>query len=217
MDSNAPINNQITPSDSKAEDVVYSYLIDNIDSDYYEIGKHCLISEVFNIKNDVLVDKYRHFCLLFFSDEYLQKCDFFNNDLSKTHFDFVIFSKENHMPVLIIEINGSTHLTQFGKIMMDSYKAAHSQSNFIPLITIPLYRPYTDAEIHEILQNAIFAINVRAAIPAYCPQCGEKLGLRKNKTSNAQFYFCPNCKVPNSTKSKTYSLYKIPLLLKKQS
>lgn len=68
MDTNKSLNNQKSTNDSIAEDVVYSYLVDNIDSEYYEIRTHCLISEVFNIQNNLLVEKYRHFCLLFFNE-----------------------------------------------------------------------------------------------------------------------------------------------------
>lgn len=98
------------------------------------------------------------------------------------------------MPVLFLEVNGGTHLTIPGKVIMDSFKLALSQSKSIPLIRIPLYKSYTEEEIHAMLQQALSEINIRKALPAYCPQCGNRLKTLTNKQTKAYFYICNKCK-----------------------
>lgn len=126
---------------------------------------------------------------------------------------FVIFTKEFHMPVLFLEVNGGTHLTIPGKVIMDSFKLALSQSKSIPLIRIPLYKSYTEEEIHAMLQQVLSEINIRKALPAYCPQCGNRLKTLTNKQTKAYFYICNKCKGADEVKNKTYSLDDIPLFL----
>lgn len=197
---------------SEAENLIFSYLEKIINPDYYIVEMHSSLSSVLNIDQNVLIEKYRHFSLLFFDDVALQESNFMNNDLSITHFDFVIFTKDSHLPLLIIEVNGSTHLTETRKIIMDSFKLALSKSKLIPFITIPLYQYYEDNDIYEIVKKAISEINVRKALPAYCT-CGAKLQMRQNSETKAHFYFCPICKRTDSNKSKTYSLNDFPLLI----
>lgn len=199
--------------DSPAEEIVYTYLEEMISSKYV-IETHCPLFAVLNCEQKALIEKFRHFCLLFFDDNDIQKSNFLKNDISKTHFDFVIYTKDSHMPILFIEVNGSTHLNVSRKIMMDSFKSALAQSKSIPLIVIPLYKSYTNDEIYEILQNTLSEINIRKALPAYCLQCGSRLELRTNTKTKANFYICKKCKGSDETKNKTYSLDDIPLFLK---
>ena len=76
------------------------------------------LSTVFNIESEGLQEKYKSFCKIFFDVQPEEN----NNDLSQTHFDFVIAKKDQKeksfdekerllRPVLIIEVNGSFHLT----------------------------------------------------------------------------------------------------------
>lgn len=195
--------------DSKAEEIIYSYLPQMINSEHYTIETHCSLFTVLNYEQKELIGKFRQFCLSFFDDDDLQENNFLKNDISKTHFDFVIFTKDFHMPILFIEVNGSTHLTMRGKVMMDSFKLALCQSNSIPLVVIPLYKSYTEDEIHEMLQSTLSEINIRKVLPAYCPECGKRLKMLTNKQSKANFYICEKCK----TRDKTYNLDDIPLIL----
>ena len=199
--------------DSKAEEIVYEYLKSVISLENYTIEMHCSIFDVLNCEQKELIDKYRHFCLLFLEDEELQQSNFIKNDISQTHFDFVIFTKEFHMPVLFIEVDGSSHYTIPGKIIMDSFKLALSQSKSIPLVHIPLYKMYKKEEIHVMVQQVLSGVNIRKVLPAYCPQCGNKLLMRKNGKTNANFYICDKCKSIDETKDKTYNLNSIPLIL----
>lgn len=200
--------------DSKAEEIVFSYLKEIVSDENYMIKAHCALTSVFDYNQDALIDKFRHFCLLFFNDKILSKSNFLENDTAKTHFDFVIFTKKFQMPTLFIEVNGSTHLTDPKKIMMDSFKLALSQSKSIPLIVIPLYKKYTENEIYEILQGSLSEINVKKAFPAYCPQCGNRLGINRNRKFLIDFYYCSKCKGVNKSKSKTFNIDDIPLFLK---
>lgn len=206
---------------SEAEKIVRAALENIINTKEYAIESQCSLSATLNIEQKSLIEKYQGFCKLFYDISPEENA----NDLSITHFDIVIAKKDNDekifeegkllRPVLIIEVNGSYHLTEPRKRFMDSFKLAISQSKLIPFITIPLYKPYEDNIIGEIVTNAIEQINVKKAIPVYCPICKRgRLGMHQNSATKENFWFCPVCKNTKGN-NKTFDYDKIcPCLLK---
>lgn len=212
----------ITKDDSEAEKIVREILKKIINPEQYSIKEKLSLSTVFNIESEGLQEKYKGFCKIFFDVQPEEN----NNDLSKTHFDFVIAKKDQKeksfdekerllRPVLIIEVNGGFHLTNPNKRYMDSFKLALSQSELIPLITVPLYKWYENDEIEKMVTGTIQQINVKKAIPVYCPQCeNERLNIRYNSETQKPFFYCPSCKNPtDNSKSRTFDFDSISLKL----
>lgn len=216
----------ITKDDSEAEIIVRDILKKIINLEQYSIEEKLSLSTVFNIEGEGLQEKYKSFCKIFFDVPPEEN----NNDLSTTHFDFVIAKKHCNgksfdkidedgrkvlRPVLIIEVNGGFHLTNPNKRYMDSFKLALSQSELIPLITVPLYKWYENDEIEKMVTGAIQQINVKKAIPVYCSQCENKrLNIRYNSRTKKPFFYCPACKnSADKNKSLTFDFDKISLNL----
>lgn len=213
----------ITKDDSEAEKIVRDILKKIINPEQYSIKEKLSLSTVFNIEGEGLQEKYKSFCKIFFDVQPEEN----NNDLSKTHFDFVIAKKDRNgksfdedgkkvfRPVLIIEVNGGFHLTNPNKRYMDSFKLALSQSELIPLIKVPLYKWYENDEIEKMVTGTIQQINVKKAIPVYCSQCENKrLNIRYNSKTKNPFFYCPSCKnSADKNKSLTFDFNKISLNL----
>lgn len=59
-----------------------------------------------------------------------------NNKNHWTQFDFVIETRKNHLPILVVELDGPTHNTE-GQQRRDEYKNGACDALNLPLIRIP--------------------------------------------------------------------------------
>ncbi len=196
--------------DSKAEKLVLNYLNKLINTDSYLIRSHVALHDVFGelqpYKNNKLFEK---FCELngtqFFSDQ--------KSELS--HFDFVIYSKASDKPILIIEVNGTSHKKHPSKENMDLFKQFMAGKNGIPFIVLRLYESYKDNEIKDLLKVLLKPCHSRYGFPAFCTKCNALMRYTKDNENNNYTCSNPACKDDTDpSKPYTISAREIPPLLK---
>lgn len=207
-------NNVMSRWDSPAEKLVYNFLGKYINTDFYSIDVHVNLDRVFP-------DLHR---IHSFQNEYNNFCDFMNRSnmkdnvkFDKMHFDFVIYEKEHDFPVLIIEVNGKTHITEKSKKHIDQFKYFIASKYDIPLRTIELFYSYSEKDIDTLLYMLLINATVPGNYPAYCI-CGTRLLYKSAKHTNnglseiKYYYQCPNC-IKSNGKQLTYNLTDIPNFL----
>lgn len=198
--------------DSKAEKLVFSYLNEFINTDYYSIHLHKPLYDIFeelqpHKRNEI----FEQFCKL--SDT-----EMFSDSKSElSHFDFVIYSDVSDMPVLIVEVNGSHHKTDPSQKNLDRFKKFICDKNDIPLLVLKLYKSYKDDEIRDMLKSNLDPFHSRNEFPVFCIKCNAIMDLKRNRKDGSFYYACsnPECKRSiDSPKPWTVSAEYIPLLLK---
>lgn len=181
---------------SKAELDIFNYLNDIVDTAHYVIFPHLSIAETFHnfLKFKDLAKKYTAFCedkrMLLPEDKISELKE---RKLELSHFDYVIFDKENYMPVLIIEVNGRSHATDEITKVSDSFKEyICKQVLGRPFLTLELFESQED--LKEALISAIkeSKFDNKYDYPVYCKHCGHKMTY-KDKNDGGYFYFCQFC------------------------
>lgn len=187
--------NEDTFWDSAAEEKVYNILLEVID-EHYIIFPHIAFKDIFKIEGKKIPgDLY---------DKFL-----------KYHFDFVIFDI-NFIPVLLIEINGSSHTLEW-KSDIDKFKKLLSSKCDLPLASIDLLEHLNDREFKiKICRSLVATVDSRRKCNVYCPKCKNILTYKLNKDRKGSFYYCSHCKNPYSKEPKhlTFDESKIPPLFK---
>ncbi|MCM1144602.1 MAG: DUF2726 domain-containing protein [Blautia sp.] len=171
--------------DSDAEQIVFECLQRFIDFEKFYIVPHILVSEV--IKNfrkyEQFENMYNKYC------ELVNKPGFSNRHFELMHFDFVVYSKADYFPVLIVEADGQNHKTKQNVMYFDKFKNYIAEQYDIPLVRLELY--HADIDIEAELKKRLENENLKDAFnyPIYCWRCGRKLRYQKNK----DFYYCDSC------------------------
>lgn len=121
---------------SKAEKIVYEYLLKNL-SPHYTIIPHVSLTDLFSSShNDNEIHEYNIYKLLGY------------------HVDFAIFDKLYH-PIMAIELNGSSHWTNPKIIWSDQRKKELFEYFNIPFITVDLSKSYKDEDLKQLVQSKI--------------------------------------------------------------
>ncbi len=156
--------------DSEIEPKIYSALISFINKEYLIIP-HVSLQEIFNWS---------------WADNWI-----LTNRVSKMHFDFVVYDKGFH-PVFFLEVNGGQHKTRT-VIRRDNLKKTLAEKCGIKIVTIDASEKIEENKIEEKVADQIKAAFPRLdSLPVYCPQCGSKMQIVKNRTTNKDFYGCTN-------------------------
>ncbi len=165
--------------DSEIEPKIYSALLSFINKEY-RIIPHVSLREIFRWT---------------WADDWI-----LTNRVSKMHFDFVIYDKDFH-PVFFLEVNGGEHKKQ-SAIRCDNSKQRLAENCGIKIVTIDASKKIAENKIEEKVAEQIkVAFPELASLPVYCPQCGSRMQIVKNRTTNKDFYGCTNYK-QTDTKSK---------------
>ena len=194
--------------DSRAEKLVNSLLPKYINTKDYSISTHVNLERIF--KDLELVKN--------FQKEFERFCDYIKTDIKdircdKMHFDFVIYENKYDLPVLLLEVNGATHIENERKKVTDQFKNHIANKNNIPLKTLELYTSHSDEEIENLLKETLTNASLPGLFPTYC-KCGQRLIYKcfKDKNKKVQYYQCQVCKKPNG-KFLTYNLTDFPPML----
>ncbi len=182
-------NNSKQLWDSKAEEDVFGYLQQFINTEGFYICPHMPVSEVF--KN------FRKYSA--FKDTYLKFCELLNEPNQEerhfelSHFDFTVYRKSDFFPVLIIEVDGAQHKTNPEIIFFDKFKTWIAEQKEVPIIRLALYETNMDirSELEKKLKDE--KLNSPYNYPVYCWRCGQKFLYRPNG-ANGDFYYCRSCK-----------------------
>lgn len=198
--------------DSKAEKLIFNYLSELIDTDSYFIRSHVALYDIFDelqpYKSNELFEK---FC------ELNNTQSFSNRKSELAHFDFVIYSDASDMPVLIIEVNGTSHELEPAQKNMDHFKQFICNKNNMPLIVLKLYESYKNNEVMDILKLSLKPYHSRYAFPIFCIKCKSLMNYKQNSKDGSFYYACsnPNCKKnTDPPKPFTISAEYIPPLLR---
>ena len=121
------------------------------------------------------------------------------------------------MPVLIIEVNGTSHEKDPSRKNMDHFKQFVCNKNGIPLVILKLYESYEDDKIKDMLQVLLKPCRSRYGFTVHCVKCNAIMNLKRNR-KDGSFYYArsnPECKRDtDSSKPWTISADYIPPLLK---
>lgn len=179
-------NNSKQLWDSKAEEDVFQYLQQFINSEQFYICPHMPVSEVFKEfrKYDIFKETYIKFC------ELLNAPDQEERHFELSHFDFTVYRKSDYFPVLIIEVDGAQHKTNPEIIFFDKFKNWIAEQKEVPIIRLALYETNMDieSELEEKLKSE--KLSNPYNYPVYCWRCGQKFLYRPN----GDFYYCRSCK-----------------------
>lgn len=178
--------------DSKAEEISYKILCNNINKEKYQISKHIALKEIFKSKK--------------------------KESWMDLHIDFLIEDAKGY-PVLAIEINGIEHWNHLDTKKNDKEKKILFAQAEIPLVSIPLPEIplFTKEDYKKEYQNALENLMYiyllpfyqhRTSYPAYCYKCGQKLEYRFKKNYTGAFYCCIN----KECDTGTISAKNIPLI-----
>lgn len=133
---------------SKAERIIYEYLLESL-SPHYIVIPHVSLVDIFSYSKPADdEEKYNIYKMLGY------------------HVDFAIFDKLFH-PVMAIEINGGHHLTNPKTIRSDYLKKELFIHFDVPLLSLDLSSSHPDHELGQLLRDTI------EATPriAYCWKC----------------------------------------------
>lgn len=194
------INRQLWDSD--AEQKVFHYLQDFINTDSFYVVPHILVSEV--------IKDFRNYNC--FEDTYKRYCEFIKEEQEQTHFelmhfDFVIYNKKDFSAALIVEVDGANHKTNQSTIRSDNFKDfIAKQYAAIPLVRLDLSVANVDieTELKKMLMDK--KLNEPFNYPIYCWRCGRKFAYQPNKNKpNSSFFYCTSCKKGDTNKNITLS------------
>ncbi len=197
-DMKFPENNLKKLWDSEAEEEVFQYLQQFVNTESFYICPHMPVSEVFKDlrKYDIFKETYIKFC------ELLKVPDQGDRHFELSHFDFTVYRKSDYFPVLIIEVDGAQHKTNPEIIFFDKFKNWIAEQKEVPLIRLALYEANMDirSELEESLKNK--KLNNPYNYPVYCRRCGQKF-LYRSQSENGSFYYCRSCNREGTDKSLT--------------
>lgn len=175
-------------SNSRAELITYNILLEIINTNYYTILPHVSLSDLFHYKiNENTSDSIYKFLAY--------------------HVDFAIFDKAFY-PVLVLEINGSTHYENARTIWTDTQKKAFFEYHKIPIISSDWSNKIDDEK--DYILNELRDIE----IPVYCWKCGHIMEKKRNTQDNRIFYSCYNSGEHQNHLHYTLGVDALPSLLK---
>lgn len=195
-----PVYTSISLWDSKAEHEVFQYLHKIIDTEHFYIFPHMPVSEVFKEfrKYDDFKNMYDKFC------ELVDSADYSGKHFELSHFDFTVYNKSAHLPVLIIEADGSQHKTNPSIMFFDRFKDYIAAQHEIPLVRLELYKKDMDIEAELVKKLKDKNLNDPYNYPIYCWNCGKKF-IYQPKGTYGGFYYCRSCNKADTDKSVTAS------------
>ncbi len=198
--------------DSSAEKLIFDYLTEFVNTEDYSIHAHKPLRDVFDeLQPHKCNEIFEQFCKLSDAERFSDA----KSELS--HFDFVVYSKLSDRPVLIIEVNGTSHEKNHSHKNMDHFKQFICNKNNIPFVQLKLYNSHDDDEIKDMLKFNLKPYHSPYSFPVYCYQCYSIMNCKKNSKDGSLFYSCPNpdCKSDTDpTKPLTFSAECIPPLLR---
>ena len=112
--------------------------------------------------------------------------------VTKAHFDFVIYNN-NFMPIVLIEVNGSTHKSSPNRMEMDEFKRKLAAEKGVKLISLDATKTIGNIQ-QEVEERIRHEFPDRDSCPTYCPTCHSRIRmiLQRNKSTNEYFYRCVN-------------------------
>lgn len=197
--------------DSEAELDVLNHLNDLIDSAHYVIFPHLSIAETFKnfLTFGELSEMYDNFCET--KRMILPKAKILEmkkRKLELSHFDFVLFDKENYVPVLVIEVNGRSHATDEITKASDAFKEyVCKQVLGRPFLTLELFESQKDLKAALITAVKKSNFDRKYDYPIYCGHCGLKMDYL-DKKDGSYYYRCKHCQ--EEDREETRSPEKIP-------
>lgn len=112
--------------------------------------------------------------------------------VTKAHFDFAIYNN-NFMPIMLIEVNGSTHKSSPNRMEMDEFKRKLAAEKGVRLISLDATKTIGNIQ-QEVEERIRHEFPDRDSCPTYCPACHSRIRmiLQRNKSTNEYFYRCVN-------------------------
>lgn len=112
--------------------------------------------------------------------------------VTKAHFDFAIYNNY-FMPIMLIEVNGSTHKCSPNRMEMDEFKRKLAAEKGVRLISIDATKTIGNIQ-QEVEERIRHEFPDRDSCPTYCPVCHSRIRmiLQRNKSTNEYFYRCVN-------------------------
>ncbi|MCA9040048.1 MAG: DUF2726 domain-containing protein [Planctomycetaceae bacterium] len=131
------------------------------------------------------------------------------NRINRKHIDFLLCCKKTMTPLLIIELDDSTHQTNQRTIKRDEFIDEICEATGLPILHIRAAKTYVISELRTQIDSLVeHRMTVGNELPQLkpnieaplCPQCQSEMKLRtatKGKQKGTQFWGCqnyPNCK-----------------------